>query len=359
MSPYTRIADICIPKEAEVRAALEAIERGGKGISLVIDEVGRLIGTVTDGDVRRSILAGHSLQQRVSELLDHKRKEVYPEPITAPAGTLRDALLEVMVSKAVHQLPLLDGQGRVVDLVTMDDLERTAFPDVRAVIMAGGLGTRLFPLTKEIPKPMLPVAGRPMLEHIVQQLGCAGIRNVSISTFYKGETIKAHFGDGKAFGVDVSYITENEPRGTAGSLSLMPDANETLLVTNGDIITRLDYRKILAYHREHRALMTVGVRKYEVAVPFGVVETRGALVAKLTEKPTFAFFVNAGIYVLDPLVRSAIPQDGKFDMTELIQALVEDGNLVVSFPIVEYWLDVGRHGDYEKANEDHGAEEAL
>ena len=199
---------------------------------------------------------------------------------------------------------------------------------------------------------MLPVGDRPLMQRIVEQLRQAGIRRVNISTHYLPEKIIEHFGDGRDFGVTLNYVTEDRPLGTAGALSLMEMPNEPLLVINGDILTRVDFRAMLAYHREHEADLTVGVRQYDLRVPYGVVECEGPRVRQLREKPQISFLVNAGIYLLEPSVHCYIPNGQCFDMTDLIEKLLAEGQMVVSFPIVEYWLDVGQHEDYEKAQED-------
>jgi NDP-sugar pyrophosphorylase family protein len=252
----------------------------------------------------------------------------------------------------VNHLPLVDEQGRVAGILLRSDLVSSNLPAVSAVIMAGGFGTRLRPLTEHIPKPMLPVGDRPLLERTIGRLRDAGIRRVHVSTHYLSEMITNYFGDGQAFGVDLRYVAEDRPLGTAGALKLMDQRHEPLLVINGDILTSVDFRDMLAHHRAHRADVTIGVRQYDLQVPYGVVERSGAYVSALREKPVMCFLVNAGIYLLEPSVYRYIPDGETFDMPDLIQRLLDDGRPVVSFPIVEYWLDIGRHDDYEQAQED-------
>jgi NDP-sugar pyrophosphorylase family protein len=218
--------------------------------------------------------------------------------------------------------------------------------------MAGGYGTRLRPLTEKMPKPMLPVGKKPILEFIIKRLRKAGIRHVNISTHYQAEKITQHFGDGKALGVELNYLTEDRPLGTAGGIGLMKTSKEPILVINGDILTDVNFRAMLDFHREHKADMTVAVQKYDVQVSYGVVETEGFLVHKLTEKPNFLYLVNAGIYLLEPSVVSLIPKGKHFDMTDLIQKLLDTGRPVVSFPVREYWLDIGNHAEYNQAQGD-------
>jgi NDP-sugar pyrophosphorylase family protein len=225
-------------------------------------------------------------------------------------------------------------------------------PLMRAVIMAGGYGTRLMPLTNQLPKPMLPVGDRPLLEIIVDQLREAGIRQVNVATHYKSEAISDHFKNGEDFGVDIRYVREDQPLGTAGALSLLEESDDPLLVINGDILTRVDFRALLDFHREHQAELTIGVREYEFRVPYGVIDTDGVNVKGISEKPVVRQFINAGIYLLNPAVRKMIPNGQPYDIPELIQLLIDNGRCVVCFPIREYWLDIGKSDDYNQAKMD-------
>jgi len=220
------------------------------------------------------------------------------------------------------------------------------------MVMAGGLGRRLTPLTDEVPKPMLPVGDRPVLEHIISQLKESGIQRINITTHYKSEQIREYFGDGREFGVQIQYVSEDRPLGTAGAVGLIETLEEPLLVINGDILTSVDYRAMLAYHQEHKADMTVAVRKYDFQVPYGILECEGSRVLSVEEKPTYEFFVNAGMYLLQPEIHSFIPNGQPLDMTDLIAKLIAEGRHVVSFPILEYWVDIGEHTDYERAKRD-------
>lgn len=335
-----------------IQEAIRAIDGNGKGIVLVADAQGRLEGTITDGDIRRALLAHVPLDQPVSELLQAKRTSPYPRPITASVRASKAELLALMREKVLHQIPLLDDQGRIAGLATMDDLLPDQPSPMRAVIMAGGQGTRLMPLTAQTPKPMLEVGGKPMLEHIIGQLRDSGIHRVNLSLHYRADQIKSHFQDGHAFGVELNYVTEDQPLGTAGSLRLLEQSDEPLLVINGDVLTRLDYRAMLQFHREQHAEVTVAVRKYDVHVPYGVVEPQGAHVRALAEKPTYSFFVNAGLYLLEPGALRSIPQDTRFDMTDLIKLLLAQDRIVASFPMHEYWLDIGHPEEFAQAQND-------
>ena len=336
-----------------LRAVIAQIDRGGEGLALVIDENQNLLGTVTDGDVRRGLLAGIELEQPVEALLEAGSPRPYAAPITAPRDSSPVALLRLMGEHMIRHVPLVDSSGRVSGLALLSRFLRQRELPLRAVIMAGGLGTRLRPLTEAMPKPMLPVGDRPLLERTIEQLGQAGIRNINITTHYRADQIEAHFGDGSSFGAEVHYSHEREPLGTAGALrQLELTGGEPLLVINGDVLTTVNYRAMLDFHREHRARLTMGVRRYAMRVPYGVVDCEGARVTAIREKPEFSFFVNAGIYLIEPEACQEIPANRRFDMTDLIERLRETGQSVVSFPIHEYWLDIGQLDDYERAQKD-------
>ncbi len=352
-----KLAQVLVTPDKSIREVMALLDRNAKGIVLVVKTDRRLIGTITDGDIRRAVLAGINLDQPVQVLLE-RREPPYSSPITAPAGTPNARLLQMMNEYTIRQIPLVDKAGRVVDLALLSDLTKEYELPLTAVVMAGGYGVRLRPLTDKVPKPMLPVGDRPLLEHIIEQLQQAGIRRVNVATHYKGDTISKHFGDGRDFGVEINYVKEDQPLGTAGALSLLETTGEPLLVINGDIMTRVDFRAMHSFHRKQKADMTVGVRKYEVNLPYGVIESDGSLVRGVTEKPSLSFFINAGIYLLQPSVLRYIPTGQHFDMTELIQIVLDKGHRVASFPIFEYWLDIGNKVDYEQAQEKYQERES-
>lgn len=340
--------------------AVRVLDQGQVGILVITDDAGALLGTLTDGDIRRAILAGRSFECSAAEFLRGKDNPVYPEPIWLPNTASRRQMLALMTDRKIRHLPLLDERYIVTDLVRIEDLQTatTTQPPtpLAAVIMAGGLGTRLYPLTKDTPKPMLPVGGKPLLERTIANLRDAGVQEVVVSTRFKAEIVEDHFNDGAQFGVSVKYLNENQPLGTAGSLRLMQRPTDTLLVINGDVLTSLDFRAMRAFHKEHNATLTVGVRKYEFSVPYGVVDCQGPRVTQLREKPTYTSFVNAGIYLLEPQAFDHLPEsDTPFNMTDLIEKLVAADNPVVSFPIHEYWMDIGQHEDYKAVQRDVAA----
>jgi dTDP-glucose pyrophosphorylase len=348
----TDLSELCIAFDSVVLDAISAINRNALGIVLVTDSRMKLLATVTDGDIRRAMLDGIRLDAPIDQLLRGKSDQLYTNPITARVGDSYEKILSFMDEFVIRQIPILDEQERVVDLVTIEDLLPKENLPLQAVVMAGGYGTRLMPLTEELPKPMLPLGDRPLIEHIVEQLQLSGIHRVNITTHYLGNKIRDHFGNGQDFGVAIEYVNEDKPLGTAGALGLMDKPENPLLVINGDILTRVDYRAMLNYHYKHKADLTVGVRQFAFDVPYGVIECDGPFVKRLKEKPKYNFLVNAGIYLLEPSVHPYIPNDQRFDMTDLIESLLADNCTVVSFPIVEYWLDVGQPIDYQKAQED-------
>lgn len=347
-----RIEDFFVSNDTSIRSTMRCIDKNTKGIALVVDDQQRIIASITDGDIRRAILDGISLDLPLDELIQRKSGSSYPKPITAPESTESKKLLRIMREKSIRQIPIVDIDQRVVDLITLADLVPQESLPLQAVLMAGGFGKRLQPLTENLPKPMLPVGDRPLMEHTIEQLKHSGIRNVSITTHYQADKITKYFGNGEAFGVNIDYIPEINPLGTAGALSLLQNLGEPLLVINGDILTKVDFRAMKDFHSEHNADLTVGVRLYDFKVPFGVVESNGNQVLDIQEKPEIQFLISAGIYLLEPSVRKFIPRNEHFDMPNLIRRVIDEGGQVVNFPVVEYWLDIGHHSDYERAKND-------
>ena len=340
-----RLESVIIDPEISIAAAIEHLDRAGTGALLLCTEGRRLAGLLTDGDLRRAIL--HDVP-----LTDPCRTIAIGLPVTAgDTISLADAL-DLMVEHDINQLPLLDANGAVSDFLLRRDIAVDSRPELSAVIMAGGFGKRLMPLTEGVPKPMLPVGDRPVLERTIRQLRRSGIRDVSMTTHYLGDRIEDHFGDGEEFGVRINYTNEDQPMGTAGGLKLLERPAGPFVVINGDILTGVSFDKMLEYHHEHLAELTVGVRRYVIDVPFGVVECEESHVTALREKPSLTFFINAGIYLLEPGAWDSIPEGVFFDMTDLIKVLLDEGRSVASFPIIEYWLDIGRPEDYQRAQDE-------
>ena len=330
---------------ALLRDAVAAIEASEAKIGIVCDGNGALVGTITDGDIRRALLRGAGLDSAVAEAMN-------PRPITAPVGISRDHALSLMRKHAILQLPLVDQSGRIVDLVLF---KKDSVDDIWVVLMAGGEGRRLQPLTADTPKPLLLVGGQPLIESLVRRFADQGFRRVFLSVNYRAERFKAHFGDGSAFGVSIDYLHETEPRGTAGSLSALPPVPAPVIVMNGDVLTSVDFRHLLAFHTEQQATATMCVRQYVLQVPYGVVELDDQKLRAIVEKPKQSFFVNAGIYVLSPETIARIPAAGRFDMTALFEQLIADGGRIAVFPLREYWLDIGRMTDLERARDEYAS----
>lgn len=349
---YTDLTNICITAEASIRETIAQMDVGRIGIVLVVDFDDNLLGTVTDGDVRRAVLANIDLDGSITLLLEQKQHSVFAEAITAPAGADRATLQGILQQHSIHHLPLVDVDQKVVALVTLDEFVPRQETSLQAVIMAGGAGTRLRPLTDNVPKPMLPVGDQPLLEIIVGQLRDAGIKQLNVAVHHQSEQITQHFGDGRKFGVEIGYVTEDRPLGTAGAIGLLGSPQGTLLIIYGDIFTQVDFRAMLAYHQEQTADLTVAVQRYEMQVPYGVVECQGSSVQRLTEKPTLNFFVNAGIYLLEPQAQRLIPNGEPSDMTEIIEKTLGQGMNVAAFPIHEGWIDIGQQEQYQQAQVD-------
>jgi dTDP-glucose pyrophosphorylase len=351
--PSRDVSKLFVKSSDSLGDVIAAIDRSGRvSMALVVDKRRRLVNTVTDGDVRRGILAGLSLDAPVSKLFEIKARTPHPKPVTALVDTDLTTLLQIFRERSIRQLPLLDEKGVVVDIVILSDFQRLAKQPFRAVVMAGGQGVRLRPLTENTPKPMLPVGGRPVLEHIVEQLRDAGVKRICVATHYHADKIIRHFGTGESFGVEMKYVKEDVPLGTGGALGLLDESDEPVLVINGDILTQVDFRSMYAFHQDHRAEMTVGVRRYGMQVPYGVVDCDGVNIQALREKPQLSFFVNAGIYVLEPSVFRLIPPNKHLNITDLVTRLLDAKGTIVSYPICEYWLDIGQLEDYKRAQED-------
>ncbi len=341
--------DTLVGPEASLREALDRIDGSGCQIALVVDSGRHLLGTLSDGDVRRALLKGLSLADKVTSAMHHA-------PTCASATDDRHAILATMRRLGLHQIPVIDAQGVVVGLEIVDDfLTRPARPNW-VVIMAGGMGQRLQELTRDTPKPMLKVGPRPLLESIIRSFADQGFRRFLIAVNYKAEQIEAHFGNGRHLGVDIDYLREDKRLGTAGALSLLdvrPD--QAFVVTNADLLTRQDYGNMLDCHIESAADATMAVRHYEMQVPFGVVRESEGRIESIEEKPMQSFVVSAGIYVLSPKVLDHVPRAQPFDMPSLFQSLIARGMHVRCHSLDGYWLDIGRAPDYERANMDYQA----
>ncbi|WP_082909908.1 nucleotidyltransferase family protein [Brevibacillus brevis] len=336
--------ELLVSPQTPILHTLEIIDKSARQIALVADENDRLLGTVTDGDIRRGLLKGRALQDPISLIMNSF-------PTVASPYETRENILALMKIKKIHQIPIVDEDGKIVHVEVLNELLRPTKKDNWVVLMAGGLGTRLHPLTHDCPKPLLPVGNKPLLETILQSFIDQGFHRFYISVKYKAEMIQEHFGDGSNWGISIQYLQEKESLGTAGALSLLPEKpSEPFFVMNGDLLTKVNFEQLLDFHKTYQAQATMCVREYDHQIPYGVVRLDQYRLTSIEEKPTQRFFVNAGIYVLSPDAVDNIPHNQYFDMPSLFDHLVKNQQQTIAFPIREYWLDIGRMADFERAN---------
>jgi dTDP-glucose pyrophosphorylase len=338
-----QLVGLTISTDATILEALRAIEGGGEAIVFVRDGSGRIIGTLTDGDIRRAILRGAELDSR-SIPGTMRRDFVWAAPETG-----RAEVLDLMRARQIEQIPVLDAGGRLCGLHTMRQLISMALRPSVVVILAGGRGSRLHPITETIPKPMVSVAGRPILERLILHLMSCGFRRFALSVNYLAQVIEDHFGDGSRFGCEISYLREQTPLGTGGPLSLLPRPELPVLVLNGDLVTQADVGRMLDFHAAGDFTATFGVRPYSVEVPYGVAEVEGDRLVALREKPTQRMLINAGIYVLAPEAVALVPPGREFPMTALFDTLLAEGRPVGAHVLQDEWLDVGRPDELRRA----------
>lgn len=338
-----------ISYEATLADAIENLNTVAIKLALCVDAEGRLIGSVTDGDLRRGLLRGLTIQDPVREIAN-------PNPLVVPEGADPDTVRAIMQLNKVLQVPVVDAAGRVVGLHLWDALDEVPSHDHTMVIMAGGKGMRLRPYTENCPKPMLPVVGKPMLQHIIERARSQGFGRFVLSLNYLGQMIRDHFGDGSTYGVSIAYIEEDEPLGTAGALSLIqPRPESAFVVTNGDVLTDIDYRELIEFRKRHNAHGVMAVRMYEWTNPYGVVQMEGVNITGFAEKPVLRSYINAGVYAFVPAVLDYLVRDRQCDMPTLFDRLREAKHRTVAYPMHEPWLDVGRPDDLERANATLGA----
>lgn len=329
-----------------IQDAIRNLDETGLQIVMVISPDGTLIGTLTDGDIRRGLLRGLVLSSPIIDI-------VHRDPLVLPPQVGHETVLQLMQANRVHQLPVVDANRQVVGLHVWDDLfAPRRRPDNLMVIMAGGQGTRLRPQTEACPKPLLPVGGKPMLEHIIERARAEGFERIAIAVHFLGHMIEEYFGDGRRWQVQIEYVRETTPLGTAGAIGLLtPRPRAPFLVTNGDVLTDIHYGELLDFHCRHAAAATMAVRQHEWQHPFGVVHTNGVDIVGFEEKPISRSHINAGVYVLDPAALDALAPGERCDMPTLFTRLQERRERTIVYPMHEPWLDVGQPKDYERANE--------
>lgn len=350
---YKSTANIC--------EVMEGVIKSKYGIVLIMDQNDNLIATMTDGDMRCAVLSKIDMREPVLKLINNQKKLPFKSPITAKIGASKKDLLDLMNKYRINHIPLLNKDNKVINLTVREELENINVKLSSAIIMAGGRGERLRPLTDKIPKPMLPIKNKPLLEHIILMLKDAGISEIQITLRYKSEYITDYFKNGEKFGVKIKYLSEKKPLGTAGFLKLIK-LNHSTLVINGDVLTNLNFNSLYLYHLRNKAAMTVAVHPHLINVPYGVLNMKGDIpfgpsykcmeVVSLEEKPTLQLFVNAGVYVLEPDILKFLPETEYFNMTDVINEIVNNRMRVASFPLYGYWKDIGNIDDYEKVPND-------
>jgi len=338
-----RLRDLTVRLNATIRDAMAAVELGAAAIAVVTDESGKLLGVLTDGDLRRALLKGAALDSPVEAFMTRKCRVV-------DASVERADVLDIMRAQGIQQIPIVDADFRLRGLHQLREIVGGVQRFNWAVLMAGGRGKRLDPLTRTVPKPMLPVAGRPILERLVLHLVGFGFRRIFISVQYLGDVITEHFGNGADFGCSVEYLVEEQPLGTGGCLSQLPEAPaEPLVVMNGDLITDVDLHGLLQFHDQGGYLATVCVREYTHTVPYGVLDVRDGEILGITEKPTCSWMANAGVYVLNPDLVSRVPKNQECSMPELLQSALVQGERIGAFPLDREWIDVGHFEQLRRA----------
>ncbi len=333
--------------DALISDAISCLNDSMMQIVLVVDEANRLKGTITDGDVRRGLLAGVELRSSLKSIINQ-------EPLVVSPTMTRETVFQLMQVNQVRQLPVVDDERCVVGLHLWDALLVPASRNNIMIIMAGGKGTRLRPQTESCPKPLLAVAGKPMLEHIIERAKGEGFHHFVLAIHYLGHMIEDYFGDGSRWNVTIEYLREESPLGTAGALSLLPHATELpILITNGDVLTDIHYGDIVDFHNSHDAQATMAVRQDQFEYPFGVVETDGVDIVGFDEKPVMTSQINAGIYVLNPDTLRQLEENEFCDMPTLFSILKDRALRTIAYPMYEPWLDVGRHDDLDLARKNH------
>lgn len=337
-----------ISESADIREAIRAIESGQKGIAVIVSANQTLQGVVTDGDIRRGLLAGIKINDSITVIMNRK-------PTKAQSTMSSSSVIELLKQSGLETLPVVDSRNCVVDVILLSDLTKEkdtgkAEGFSSALIMAGGEGRRLLPLTENLPKPLVEVGGMPLIERQVRRIATAGVNRIYIAVNYLSGMIESHLGNGSQYGVEIQYLREKQKLGTAGALSLINDSLDgPLLLMNGDVFTSINFRYLLDFHLKHEPLLTVAAIDYHVEIPYGVIKTQGAFAFCLEEKPSQQFLCNAGIYAISPKVVSQVPKDQCYNMTDLIEQSMSEDSGVAVFPVHEYWSDIGTHAELDKA----------
>ncbi|MBM7700751.1 nucleotidyltransferase family protein [Kurthia huakuii] len=335
---------ICVQKT--LLDVMNLINNSEFKIAFVIDEEKRLVGTVTDGDIRRSLLREKSLQVSIDKVMNKN-------PIYGCVSQSSTDYQKKLKEYSINYLPVIDIERKIQCIVGLNKTEEIQYPN-KVVLMVGGLGSRLRPLTEHLPKSMLKIGNKPILQIIIENFKSYGFNNFVLCVNYKKEIIQSYFKNGAQFDVNIEYIEEDKRLGTAGALSLLQhDVKDPIFIMNGDLLTQVDFSKLLEYHLETGSIGTMCVREYEYQIPFGVIQTDEHKLISIQEKPLKKEYVNAGIYMLSPKAIKYIPYHEFYDMPELFNKLISMDMNTSVFPIHEYWMDIGQLADYEQANKDY------
>ncbi len=343
----TDLTKLFVTVDATFENLIELIRNNSKDLAIVVDNAGKFLSLISDSDIRTAIMAGYPTSSTVSDLLHNLNGR--KTPLIASAGASEGELLRTMELKNVRHIPILNENGRLIDVADKDTLLNNRKMPLIAVIMAGGYGKRLLPLTLKTPKPMLPLGNKPLLEHIVNRLQGCGITEINIATHYHKEIIHDYFGGGSKLGVNINYIAEPEALGTAGALSCIRQCDTPVLLINGDVLSSVNFRAMLNFHLDENADFTMAVRRHELMIPYGVIESDDMAITGISERPSITRLISAGIYIMNPDVCGLAPGGRSYDMPELINTLLNKRKKLVCFPIYEYWLDIGTIDNYRQA----------
>ena len=339
-------SNVFVKPDVTIAEAINIIDKGASQIALVVDAENRLLGTLTDGDIRRGLIHGETLESRVEDVM-------HRDFLSIPESLSENRALRLMREEGLQQIPVLDPEGHVVRLFLLEEFYKAKNRSNWVVIMAGGLGKRLRPLTESCPKPMLRIGDKPILEIILEQCVDSGFMKFYISVNYLKHQIIEYFGNGARWGADIHYLEEDKPLGTAGALASLPERpDKPILVMNGDVLTHVNLEKLFLFHQENSASATICVSEYKTPIPYGVVFTEGSQVLSIEEKPEMRHNINSGVYVLNPELLELLSPKQQCDMPQLLTRGLKRNHSVIAFPVHEYWLDVGHKETLDQANGD-------
>ena len=334
---------VIMPVNSNLAEVVQNLEEYTLKIVLIVNKLGVLIGTICDGDIRRGLLRGLDMESGIDTVIQY-------DALLVPPDMERQLVMQLMEANKIKQVPIVDEKHQILGLHLWDDISIAPARPNLMVIMAGGMGVRLRPQTNNLPKPLLSVANKPMLEHIIDRAKVEGFTHFIIAIHYLGHMIEEYFGNGDRLGVKIEYLREDVPLGTAGALSLLSPPNEAFVVTNGDVITDIRYGEMIDFHNRYSSSATMAVRVHEWEHPFGVVKTDGVDIVNFEEKPIARSHINAGVYVINSENLSELISNEHCDMPDLFERLKLNGKRIIAYPMHEPWLDVGRPADLEKAN---------